>query len=560
MSRDPQISVAGSVHRSLSRRTLLAGAAAAGVATALPELALAAPGARPRGAGRFAGDPTTLVIASEAAPANFDPHLADDSQSILTILGVYEGLLALKGDQTDEYVGLLAESWESNADQSTWTFHIRPNVAFHDGSPCDANAIVESFKRYLTIGLGSGSTRIIPGPDAVSAPDAQTVVFTLGRPQPLFEAVMAGTYGVYVVNTKIFKAHEKNGDYGRDWAATNAEGAGTGPYKLTEFSPSDRVVLEMNDIYWGGWEGNHFEKVVIRIVPEEATRRQLLENGDVDLVQSLTYEDLTAVQSNPDLTITSAYSTRVEYFYLTESGPLATPAARQAMCYAFPYQEVLDGVYKGFAKPAHGICAESLAGYSGATPTFATDLTKAKELLTQAGVADGTTLELAYVTGNENIATIAQLFQANLQQLGISLKITELDNSTYVGILYGDSPAEERPNLMYWAWWPLYNDAWSHMNDLIMKESQGELGGNSGIYFNQQAEDLMKQAEFETDPAKYDDLLAQVQKIVSFDDPAAIYYAQVQSVVVTRKDVTGVVLNPINVGTFYFYQMSRTAA
>lgn len=548
----------------LTRRSLLrrSGAlAAAGAAAPLLRggIASAAPASRRSILALDQTDAKTLTIGADESAADLDPQFANDSASILAILGIYEGLLALDGDKTDKYVGLLAEKWEPNADKSVWTFHLRDGVKFHDGTPVDAEAVRASFERYLTVGLGSTSKRDIPGPEAVTAPDPKTVVFTLGRPHPGFEAIIAGTYGVYVVNTPVFKKHEDKADYGRAWAQTNAEGTGTGPYKLVSFDPLSQLVLEKNPDYWGGWAGDHFERVIIRLVSENSTRRQLLEQGGVDLVQTLTYEDLTALEKNPDLTITAAYSTRIEYFYLTVSGALLSPAARQAMCYAFPYKDVLDGVYKGYAKPARGICAEALYGSDPETFSFTTDLPRAKELLAQAGVAAGTTLEMAIRSGNEDVKTIAQLFQTNLDAIGIKLNITQMESASYVGMLYGDEPASARPNMMYWAWWPLYNDAWSHMHDLVVKASQGPLGGNSGFYLNPEVEDLMTQAGTEADQKKYLALLAKIQMIVNRDDPPAIYYAQKQQTVVARKNVTGIVLNAINIGTFYFYQMSRTA-
>src|SRR5918998_5401776 len=110
---------------------------------------------------------------------------------------MYEGLIGLKGSATDEYEGLIAESWESNEDQSVWTFHLREGVTFQDGSPCDAEAVVASYGRLLAMQKGAWNVvgRFVADPAQVTAPDPRTVVFDLGRPQPLFEAAMAATYG-----------------------------------------------------------------------------------------------------------------------------------------------------------------------------------------------------------------------------------------------------------------------------------------------------------------------------------------------------------------------------
>src|SRR4051795_13041421 len=115
--------------RSFVQRAAIAGAGTAAIAT-IPTLAEAAPAPATHMFSRKAGDPTTLVIAMDGSPSDLDPHSAYDYRSVLAILGAYEGLLSLKDDKTDEFVGLIAESWESNEDQSTWTFHLRDGVTF----------------------------------------------------------------------------------------------------------------------------------------------------------------------------------------------------------------------------------------------------------------------------------------------------------------------------------------------------------------------------------------------------------------------------------------------
>jgi peptide/nickel transport system substrate-binding protein len=541
---------------SLSRRRLVGGLAAVGAA------ALGLPGATPGGAAvaRRQGEPTELTLALDGSPSDLDPHLAADQRSALAIMGIYEGLIALKGEATDEYVGLIAESWEPNEDGSVWTFTLRDGVTFHDGTPCDAEAVRSSFERYMTTGYGSGAdwTRFVPEIAAITAPDPKTVVFDLGRPQPLFEAAVAATYGVYVVNTAVLREHEEEGDWGRAWAQTNAEGTGTGPFRLAQFEPGEVMVLERNEAWWGGPDAPFFDRVVIRVVPEIATRRQLLEAGEIDLTDSLSADDFDALKENPEIVVSSAPSTRVDYLYLTVSGPLASAEARRAMVLAFPYDDVIEGVFQGYATQPAGFVPETLRGFAPGTYRPTTDLEQARQLLVEAGVGEGTTLELALEPGNENEKLVAQLYQANLAELGITLNITEIETTSYVGLLYGDAPVEERPNLLRWAWWPPYNDAWSHLNALAGCAMTGAAGGaNFGGYCNARVQELLDQAVEEADPAAYDRLLAEAQQIVAQDDPPAVFYAQPLSTVAYRTGLAGIEQNPINVDTYYFQAIRR---
>jgi peptide/nickel transport system substrate-binding protein len=532
---------------------LLRRATALGLSIPAAQLLL---GTAPSRATRLQADPTTLTIGLDGSPSDIDPHSQYDYRSTLAVRGPYEGLIGLKGGATDEYEGLIAERWEANADQSVWTFHLREGVTFQDGSLCDAEAVRASYERLLTLDRGAVNVvaRFAPDPKQITAPDARTVVFDLGKPQPLFETAMAATLGVQIVNVQVAREHEEDGDWGNAWMQLNAEGTGTGPYRIVEFEPGERVVMERYDDYWGGWEGPHFDRIVVRVVEEAETRRQLIERGEIDIVDrfGVTYEALPELEQNPDLTVDRSTSTEVEYFTLTEAGPLATPEARQAMCWAFPYDEVLEGVYKGYAKQGVGPVGETVRGFAPETFTYTRDLTKAKELFTQAGVAKGT--ELTFLGSG----TIAELYQASLAEIGIQLTIEEVDTTTFTATFYGDAPAEERPHVMGWSWWPDYNDAWNQLYPIVSCESWGSKGGNGGFYCNERVDELLAQAKDAADLETYATALAEAQQILSRDDPSGIYYAQPEWTTVLRKGVEGFVFNPINLGTYDLHALHRT--
>jgi peptide/nickel transport system substrate-binding protein len=202
-------------------------------------------------------------------------------------------------------------------------------------------------------------------PAQMTTPDEATIIFDCGTPQPLFLTAMAATCGPQIVNVNAVMGHEEDGDFGNTWLQLNAEGTGTGGWKLVSFEPGQETILERNENYWRGWEGNHFERIIIRVVEEVSTMRQLVESGDVDIIDrfSVSYDENDDLKQVPTLTVDLSDSTEVEYFTMTEAGPLASPEARQAMCYAFPYQEVIDGVYSGYASRANSLIAPSVLGY-----------------------------------------------------------------------------------------------------------------------------------------------------------------------------------------------------
>jgi peptide/nickel transport system substrate-binding protein len=479
----------------------------------------------------------------------------------MVIYGAFEQLVRLKGSSTDDYVPLLAESWAANDDTSVWTFHLREGATFHDGSPCDAEAVRLSFERLLTLGLGPFEVvhRFVSDPAQITAPDAQTVVFDLGRPQPLFESALAAAYGPYIVNARLAKEHEENGDWGHAWAQTNAEGMGTGPYTVTTSERESLVQLDRFDAYWGGWDGNHFARILIRVVPENETLRQLVEQGEIDIVDNLTPEATDALAQNPALRVERAYTTSDGYLSMTSIGPLESPEARQAMAWAFPYEEVVEGVYQGYAKAARGPLAELIRGFDAELPAYTTDLEQARQLLSDAGVAQGETLSMMLSAGSEAAKTMAQLFAANLEQLGLSLDIQAVDETTFIGTIFGEAPIEERPHFFPLFWQPDYNDGWNHLYAQVDCDASMGKGANAGVYCNARVDELLDTARDAADEAAYLAALAELQQILAWDDPAGVYYVQTQWTTILSAAIDGFATNPIATGLYDFYRMSRQA-
>ena len=263
------------------------------------------------------------------------------------------------------------------------------------------------------------------------------------------------------------------------------------------------------------------------------------------------------LEQHPDLVVDRRYNLAVRYLAMTVGGPLRSPEARQAMCWAFPYTEVIEGVYEGNAKRAIGPVAELCRGFEPETFVYDTDLERARALLSQAGVVEGTGLTLLLPPGNPEVQTIAELFQANLAAIGISLEIQPVDFPTYVSIFVGELPADERPHLFPSFWQPDYNDGWSQLWPQLSCDAWQ--AGNGGHYCNERVEELLAVARDATDEATYQAALAEVQQIVTRDDPAAIYMAQAEWLTVLRRDVAGFAPNLVVGEIVDFYGLSRQA-
>jgi ABC-type transport system substrate-binding protein len=338
-----------------------------------------------------------------------------------------------------------------------------------------------------------------------------------------------------------------------------ANAVGTGPYRLTENLMTERIVFDKFAEYHGGWTGNHFEQIVLRPVPENATRRQLVEQGEADATtNNLTPEDYDALKSVASLQVIDYPTTRVDWTIL--NCVTLTKEARQGLCYAFPYQEVVDGAYKGRLIRT-GPIPTTVAGYDPNVFLYQTDLTKAKELLTAGGVNEGDSLEFMIVTESEIDKTLAQLFQANLSQIGINLEISQVDTATMNDIIFGDSPGEERPAMIgSWAWWPDYNEGWNQLAPNFLASATNGAGSNSGFYNNERFEQVMAEAQVATDPAQVTTLMVEAQNILTEQDPAAIFYGERQYTTVLQNTIQGFVANPLYLDAYNYFQMSRAAS
>jgi peptide/nickel transport system substrate-binding protein len=400
-------------------------------------------------------------------------------------------------------------------------------------------------------------SRFMPDVSMMEVVDDQTIRFNLGKPQPLFLAAMASAYGPFVVNTRYVEEYKSDDDPWAHEFYLNGS-PGTGPYQMTQNDVTQQVTLEKFDGYHRGWEGAHFDKIVMRVVDEIATRRQLVENGEGDaLDQSLTPEDYEALKSNPDIQVLSNPSTAV-FWTIMNSPRLKTPGVRLGFSYAFPYNEIKDGVYKGLMTRS-GPIASAVRGNDPGVFIYETDLAKAKELILAGGFAEGDTFEYMVASEEATERAIAELFQANIAEMGFKLDVTELDSSAYNDMMYGDSPAEERPHFMGgWFWWPDYNDAWNQLYPNFAQASSGGGGANAGYFVNDRIEEILTATAHFTDESEYDSLMKEAQNILTEQDPPVLYYGEALWTTVLRADIVGFSWNPLYMSQYPLHRMSRS--
>ena len=507
------------------------------------------------------GSPDTLMILIQGGDEDIDPHYSYSTLSSVVALGVYEPLIRLKGDTTDEFEGMMAESWEVSDDQSTFTFKLYPDMQFHDGTPANAQAVKDSYTRWIEMGGSPVGiiTRFVESPDMMEVVDDLTIRFNLGKPQPLFLSAMASSYGPMVISpTALAENATEDDPYAHEWAKEFA--IGSGAYILESNSINEGIVFKKFENYHRGWEGNHFDTIILRVVPEDGARRQLLERGEADAAAfNLTYDAVDALRSNPDVQVIEYPSTAVSWTVMN-APRLLTPEVRQGFSYAFPYDDVVNAVYKGLMKRT-GPITDNVKGYDPDVFIYETDLEKAKDLIISGGFKEGDTFEYMFDSTSASEQTIGELFQANVAQMGFNLELIAVDIATLNSVAFGDAPPEDRPHFIgSWGWWPDYNDPYNQLAPNFLQDQIGDGGSNVGGYANERFEEIMAEAEHFTDEARLIELMKEAQNILTELDPPAIYSGQVIRYTILGKDIQGFVPNPLYLDSFNFYDMSRAAS
>jgi peptide/nickel transport system substrate-binding protein len=541
----------------LTRRRFLAGA---GIGLAGVALAACTPGretptqratAPPPIGGR---DPDTLVVAVDAAVENLDP--ATNVEWAYGLQPVYDTLVKLEGDSTDQTIPWLAESLEPNDDATEWVARLRQGVVFQDGTDCDAGAVKEAIIRTATQPGGLGYVWAFDDPDdQMVEEDPLTLRFAFPYPRPFFNIELAGQYGFWIPSPTATREHSTGpDDQGHEWLQANP--VGTGPYTVSRNDPGQEIVFEQFPQYWGGWTDDHFTRVITRTIPESSTRRRLLEEGEADIVWPGTADDTVDLGEDPRFVVTDAPTLVMEFIALGRYGPLEDPRARQAVNHAFDRQGYLEGVMRGTLDEPHGVFPDLLATADPSIRSPDYDLDEAKRLFDAAGVTEGTELTYTFFTGFGN--EVGELLQASLAEIGIRLQLRERSFSAFVAEFFSDAPPEQRPNMYFFSWWPNYNHPFDWAWVLYHSDAWGSAGGNAGLYSNQEADELIDAMWNAPIDADLEQASSRLQEILSLEGPVWFRFAQNPPHLYVRNDIGGLVLNPVYVLTLDMYQLNRT--
>jgi peptide/nickel transport system substrate-binding protein len=371
------------------------------------------------GSASGAGGSGTFVFAASADPVSLDPALASDGETFRVSRQIFEGLVSTKTGTADPAPGL-AESWTGSSDGLSYTFTLRPNVTFSDGTPFDATAVCANFERwynwtgilqsenlsyyYRSLFRGyktSDDPTLTKGVYDSCAPDGATKV-TVKLKTPYAAFVSALSLPAFAMQSptalKKYKADDVGGTENepRFSEYATAHPTGTGPFVLGTWTRGQQVTLKPNPNYWG--DKPKVSQVVIRTISDGKARLQALQNGDIDGYDLVAPGDIDGLKAK-GLTVLNRPVFNILYLGMNQaSKPLSDLRVRQAIAYAINKEAVVRQSLPPGTKPATQFIPDTVAGYADDVPTYGYDPAKAKALLAQAG-ATGATITFNYPTG-----------------------------------------------------------------------------------------------------------------------------------------------------------------
>lgn len=473
-----------------------------------------------------------LVYGRSGDSVSLDPARETDGESFYVATALFDKLVEFIPGTT-KVQPALAKSWDISADNLEYTFHLVSGVKFHDGTPCDAEAVKFSFDRQFVEGHPAADF----GPykywgymdmdnivDHIEVIDAVTVKFVLKKQEAPFIANLAMDFAAIVSPTAV-KAK------GADFAFNPV---GSGPFKFVSWTKDDNIVVERNEDYFR--RNAYLERLIFKVIPDATARYLALQKGEVDVIDFPSIEDLPAMKSDMDIKLMSQEGLNVGYLALNcDREPFTDVRVRQAINYAINKNEIIKGVYGEAGAPAKNPLPPGMWSYNNAVKDYEYDVEKAKELLAEAGYADGfsTTLWAMPVVRpyNPNGRKVAEIMQAQLKKVGIEIEIVTYEWGTYL-----DKTDQGEHDMALLGWTGDNGDPDNFLNVLLSIPAAEKPAGNISFWRNEEFNTLIQNAKEETDQAKRTTMYEEAQVIFKDQAPwvpiahSVVYQAMKKSV------------------------------
>jgi peptide/nickel transport system substrate-binding protein len=448
-------------------------------------------------AGKPGGD-LTLVRAADSQ--GFDKTMVFANSSIWVYVAFWEYLTigSADGKSVEPW---LAESWTQSDDQLTWTFKIKQGVQFADGTPMTAADCKFSLDEASS--TDGGWEFINAAIDSTEAPDDATLVIKTKYPwAPLLADLACPNNGIV---PKDYGGRSKEDYYDAPM--------GTGPFQWDTWNKGKDLTLKKNPNYWRkddeGTQLPYLDSVTWTVVPDSNTRNVQIEGSQVQINETPPFSTIDQLQGSDKVAVTLFPSTRTDYVIMCQKSEFFQDQnVRLAVSYAIDRESLIKAVLFGNGTPANSLFMPTVPFYDESTPGQSFDMDKAKAALAASKYADGFSCTYSASSGDEIDASIAQVLQASLGELGITMEIKNVDPTA----LHTQQQALQY-EISHTYWTMDIPDP----DELVQFAVLPEGGGHSMVtgYENPQAEDLAKQAQQEFDDTKRQALYTELQKVLA---------------------------------------------
>jgi peptide/nickel transport system substrate-binding protein len=472
-----------------------------------------------------AGGGRELVIALDNAPTHLDSRVGNDSASGRLMDLIYAGLVKFTpeaGHDPD-----LAERWEISEEQRTITFHLRPNLTFQDGRPLTARDVLFTYQSLMAEDFDSPKKSGYTSVTAFEAPDDRTFVIR-------FSEINAGMLD----NLTLGIVPE-----GANAEQFRTQPIGAGPYKVTNFIPDDRVVMEAFAGYHGGAPA--IGQVVARVVPDATTRVLELRRGSINFaLNAVPLDAVAAFKNNDEYDVIAEPGSIYQYLAFNLREPhLRNEKVRQAIAHAIDRNRIVSDLLLGYGEVTNSMLPTSHWSHTGDLPDYPFDQARAKALLDEAGFRDPdgdgpqARFALTYSTSTDAEANQqAQMIQQMLKQVGIEITINSKEFSTFY---------DDIQNGRY----DMFSLRRAGVSDpdfysvILASDAMPPEGQNRGFYSNPRVDQLLAEARSTFDQSRRTALYQQVQQIVARDLPYVSLYHR-SNIAIMNKDLEGFEMYP----------------
>ena len=496
---------------------------------------------------------TVLLICAMAVSVS--SQTLDESKTLVVVIGndaisldpIYAGLtgmalleqaaqpLMLVDPATGKLMPNLATSWQASDDGKTWTFHLREGVKFHDGTAFDAEAVKRNFDRFKEPGNIPAYSYLADPIVAVNVVDDLTVNVVTEMPfAPLLRTLATSSFSI-VSPTAI----EQAGLQPNERFDTPI---GTGPFTFVEWVRGEKITMARNPEYWG--DGPYVGEIEFRIVPEDQTRVMMVEAGQADVAMYIPAHDAKRLEGNSELQILRLTSTRPMAVTInTRLEPMNDVRVRQAINYAIDKEALVNYVLGGAGSISQ--CVNLTPSVFGYWPvgSYEYDLEKARDLMAEAGYANGFETSLYYSPGRyASDAVVCEALQMMLQNIGITVTLMPMEWAELQSILRLPLDEASVPLLLA-AWMNTLYDAFDSLDPLYHSSQQPPRGSNRSFLDNPAIDALLEAARYETDEERRLELYKTIDQLLWQEVPNIMLYDDVVFDAV-RANVSGLVVSP----------------